>query len=302
MPTSTPALLARLVALAEGQGGASHLCLTARREHAVRSTVIDRSTLAIVLEGCKSLRSADVDLELAPGAMFVMTRGCRLDAVNRPDLASGRYRTLLVALCDEVLAAARLLWAGPMPRTAGPDVVATHAADFAQELGTWAEALELGRTGAARLAIVALLIRLCEQGHAGLLLPPPASVAMQIRALVAAEPAREWRSPDFEQTLNLSGATLRRRLAAERTSLGATVAEARLGCAITLLYTTSWPIKTVAARVGYRSVASFARRFIARYGLEPGAIGNAAPPARPADPVRLSDSRSGLSESARSTE
>jgi transcriptional regulator GlxA family with amidase domain len=36
-----------------------------------------------------------------------------------------------------------------------------------------------------------------------------------------------------------------------------------------------WPVKTVAARVGYRSVASFSRRFSERYGLDPARIGNA---------------------------
>lgn len=41
-----------------------------------------------------------------------------------------------------------------------------------------------------------------------------------------------------------------------------------------LLYTTRLPLKTVAARVGYRSLGSFSKRFVERYGLEPAAIGN----------------------------
>jgi AraC-like DNA-binding protein len=76
--------------------------------------------------------------------------------------------------------------------------------------------------------------------------------------------------------LGVSGATLRRRLSVEKTTLRSAVTEARLSCAMELLYTTRWPIKTVAARVGYRSSSTFVRRFTERYGMEPGHIGNAA--------------------------
>ncbi|NYF36495.1 transcriptional regulator GlxA family with amidase domain [Stenotrophomonas sp. JAI102] len=52
------------------------------------------------------------------------------------------------------------------------------------------------------------------------------------------------------------------------------ITDARLAHAMGLLYTTRLPLKTVAARVGYRSLGSFSKRFVERYGLEPAAIGN----------------------------
>lgn len=52
------------------------------------------------------------------------------------------------------------------------------------------------------------------------------------------------------------------------------ITDARLAHAMSLLYTTRLPLKTVAARVGYRSLGSFNKRFAERYGLEPAAIGN----------------------------
>ena len=52
------------------------------------------------------------------------------------------------------------------------------------------------------------------------------------------------------------------------------ITDARLAHAMQLLYTTGLPLKTVAARVGYRSLGSFTKRFSARYGMDPGAIGN----------------------------
>ncbi|MCW0450870.1 hypothetical protein NB706_003704 [Xanthomonas sacchari] len=50
--------------------------------------------------------------------------------------------------------------------------------------------------------------------------------------------------------------------------------DARLAHAMQLLYTTRWPLKTVAAHAGYRSVRSFSQRFQQRYGLDPASIGN----------------------------
>ncbi|MNU07223.1 Helix-turn-helix domain protein [compost metagenome] len=52
------------------------------------------------------------------------------------------------------------------------------------------------------------------------------------------------------------------------------IIDARLAHAMQLLYTTRLPLKTVAARAGYRSLSSFNKRFNARYGLDPAAIGN----------------------------
>ena len=46
-------------------------------------------------------------------------------------------------------------------------------------------------------------------------------------------------------------------------------AEARLAHGMQLLYTTDLPLKTVAARAGYRSAASFSKRFAEQYGLAP---------------------------------
>ena len=72
--------------------------------------------------------------------------------------------------------------------------------------------------------------------------------------------------------MGMSGATLRRRLAAEGASLRRLVAEARLAQALVLLQTTRLPVKSVAQRVGYASVSAFTRRFGERYGADPSDI------------------------------
>jgi AraC-like DNA-binding protein len=88
-------------------------------------------------------------------------------------------------------------------------------------------------------------------------------------------PDREWTSADFEEALNVSGATLRRRLAEENTSLRLLLREARLHHGLVLLQTSRRPLKSVAYACGYRSVPSFTRNFVARFGIEPAAVAQA---------------------------
>ncbi|WP_372588200.1 helix-turn-helix domain-containing protein [Acidovorax sp. BLS4] len=48
---------------------------------------------------------------------------------------------------------------------------------------------------------------------------------------------------------------------------------ARVGQALHLLLTSRLPVKTIAARVGYDSAATFSKRFSERYGLDPAQVG-----------------------------
>ncbi len=273
-PLAPPPLLDRLQTLADCPLAESFVCITARREHGATSVAIERPMLAIVLQGRKEMRNGTVDLVMQRGDLLLVNRSCRLDVVNRPDAHTGLYLTLTVPLCDEVIDATRLLWSATAVQGT-EDVVALPATQLEGELAAWCRALQVGHYGEARLALAGLLLQLCRRGHTSVLVPAPPTLAAQVRAAVSAQPDRDWRSRDFETALGMSGATLRRRLAAEQTSLGEVISDARLDHAMQLFYTTRWPVKRVALRVGYRSTASFVRRFMARYGLDPGAIGNA---------------------------
>ncbi len=267
-------LLARLEALVDCARAEGYACITARQEHGAHAVDVDHPCVAIVLRGRKQVRTHAQALELAPGDLFLIARRCRMDVVNIPDPDSGLYLTVTIPLCEEVLAAARLLWSEPIVGQ-GDDLARLDSTGFAVDLQHWLAALQAGRYTEARLALAALTVALCRRGHTAMLVPPPPSLAMKIRDLVRADPSRDWQSRHVEAALGVSGATLRRRLAAEGTGLREVIAAARLACAMDLLYTTHWPVKTVAARVGYRSAASFSRRFIERYGLDPARIGNA---------------------------
>ncbi|WP_299695420.1 AraC family transcriptional regulator [Hydrocarboniphaga sp.] len=267
-------LLARLETLATSGAAGDYSCITARREHGARSVDIDRPQLAILVKGRKQVRGAGLSLDLAAGEILLMARRCALDVVNVPDPVTGLYLTLMIPLCAEVVDATRLIWGRESP-TAGDPIASIALRDLLAELDDWVRAVESGQMTDARLAMTAAMLRLCSLGHTGLLVPPSQTYADRIRERVRADPTRNWQSQDIEAAFGLSGATLRRRLADENHKLRDVIAHARLACALELLYTTRWPIKTVAARVGYQSVSSFVERFVERYGLDPGSIGNA---------------------------
>ncbi|MEN5040030.1 helix-turn-helix domain-containing protein [Stenotrophomonas sp. TWI1149] len=270
---TTTSLLATLASLADCQRADGYACITARREHGASSVEIPQPQFAILLQGRKQVRTAQQSLEFAPGDLFLITRRCRIDVVNIPDPHSGLYLSAIVPMCAEALTAARALWNEPLPE-AGDALARLPLAEHGATLLQWRQALEHGRYTEARLALASLAVAFCRRGHGSLLVPPEPSLGERIRDLIAAQPERDWQSRDFEAQLGLSGATLRRRLASEQSSVRELITDARLAHAMGLLYTTRLPLKTVAARVGYRSLGSFSKRFVERYGLEPAAIGN----------------------------
>ena len=270
---TTTSLLATLASLADCQRADGYACITARREHGASSVEIPQPQFAILLQGCKQVRTAQQSLEFAPGDLFLITRRCRIDVVNIPDPHSGLYLSAIVPMCAEALTAARALWNEPLPQ-AGDALARLPLAEHGATLLQWRQALEHGHYTEARLALASLAVAFCRRGHGSLLIPPEPSLGERIRDLIAAQPERDWQSRDFEAQLGLSGATLRRRLASEHSSVRELITDARLAHAMGLLYTTRLPLKTVAARAGYRSLGSFNKRFAERYGLEPAAIGN----------------------------
>lgn len=274
-----------LQTLMESEAAASCIRGSVRAAHAVRAVDVLQPTLSIVMEGCKTVHCRDGDWQLRPGQMLVLCGGARLDARHQPDARTGRYRVLMIPLCDEVLGAARLLWGTPVPvrpdasaphgsgDTLGPWIRPVPVADHEAVLQRWGQSLLQGDYAGARAALVSLLITLAQTGMMRLVLPGQNTLSQQVRAHVMAAPAQDWQSRDVEHLLGMSGATLRRHLAAEGTSLRELLAEVRLGLSLDLLYGTRLPLKTVAARVGYRSPDAFVRAFRARFGLEPSQLG-----------------------------
>lgn len=246
----------------------------AKHAHSLSSVNIDTALLALPLEGHKRIRRNDEWVYVRRGELFLVPRPQAVDIENIPDENTGRYLAIGLPLHANILEATRQLI--PNRVSSGvTEIASVPLAGYVDDLAAWFDALS--RKDALRVyhAMVGLVLRLYEHGFHGLLQPCAPTLAAQIREMIATDPAKEWSSEEFEHALAMSGATLRRRLAAEGTSLREVIADARLSQGLTLLSTTNLPVKTVALRVGYSSASTFSRRFSERYGVEPSQLSNA---------------------------
>jgi AraC-like DNA-binding protein len=267
-------LLADLTDLARSNPLSSCVRVRAKHAHFLSAVDIDTALLAMPLEGYKRIRRNEEWVYVRRGELCIVPGPQALDVENVPDESSGLYLAIAVPLQPNILEAARQLI--PNRVNSGATQCASVVLDgYADDLRAWLDALS--RKDALRVhhAMVGLVLRLYEQGFHGLLQPSAPTLGAQIRGMIATDPAKEWSSEDLEHVLAMSGATLRRRLAAEGTSLRQVIAHARLSQGLTLLASTNLPVKTVALRVGYSSASSFSRRFTERYGVEPSRLSNA---------------------------
>lgn len=266
-------LATRLATLAEHEGDAPYLRVHARAAHVLNAVRMDGAGIAMPLQGRKRVRDHGGEwLDVARGELLLIPHARTFDVENFPDPAREEpYLAVCIALPPNVLDAARQLL--PDAIYARGDGIAVEPIDgFVSALGAWCDAIGAADETAARYALVGVALELCARGHVALLKPTAPTLAQRVRGLVATEPAREWSSNLIESSLGMSGATLRRRLAGEGTSLREIVADARLACALVLLQSTTLPLKSVAHRVGYASLSSFSKRFGARYGIEPSRV------------------------------
>jgi AraC-like DNA-binding protein len=244
----------------------------ARDAYVLKAVRFDSALLAVPLQGMKRLRTSSGWVEASVGSIFLVPSPCSADIENIPDRVRGPYLAVGITLERHVIAAARQLL-----RKAATDVRGTPMFigldDHLDDLTAWLNALQVNDLPRACHALVSIVLRLYAQGHHGLMYESPPTLGARIRAMVAAGPEREWSSADLEAQLGMSGASLRRHLAAEGMSLREIIADARLSHAVVLLTTTRLSVKVVAQKVGYASVSAFSRRFSERYGVDPSRVG-----------------------------
>ncbi len=281
--TQNPAtpLITQLAAILESASEpGAFLLARAGNAYCLRSIRTSMSFFSVVLKGCKRIHHGADIVEIVPDHAAVIAAGCCIDVENIPDPVSGEYLAALMILPEEILNITRTLlgerignlMSQPAPESPCSVVMLDTISAELQECIKYSAASARPRFNHA---LAGLLLKLREIGISTFLQPTRPRLADSISTLLAAEPAREWRSLDVEEHLAMSGATLRRQLAAEQTSLRQILTETRLGQALQLLQSTRLPVKTVAARSGYRSVSSFVRRFHERYGVEPSRVANA---------------------------
>jgi AraC-like DNA-binding protein len=264
------------------QSGAEHVTVLAQRAYRLRAVQVNAPLLVVPLAGVKR---ADVDgkqAEVACGEFFMLHHACRMGVENLPPPGGVvAYRAWVLSFPWRVVSLARTLLgahsggavrAGPLSKPFSCGDMAPLLPGVRVYLAAMAPTGEAPNAAQRDHALLGLLLALARAGHDQFLQAQDPSVAARIRLLVADAPARNWASGDFELALHMSGATLRRRLAQEETSLRALLRETRLQHGLGLLQSSRRPLKSIALACGYQSLASFSRGFAVQFGVAPAAV------------------------------
>lgn len=267
-------LLLRLLALARDERSPSPcIRVRAKSSHTLSAVDMDTPLLALPVQGSKRVRQKGDWIEVAPGQLLLVPHPIAFDIENIPDPRTGLYIAIGISLEEHVLSAARHLVRNPVPVKSDGGLCCIPLRAHLDDFTTWLDALRKGDLPRACHSVVGIVLSLYAQGHRTLLYPPEQPLSVRIRRMIDTHPTREWSSADIEAALGISGATLRRQLAAENLSLREIIGHSRLSHALTLLLTTNLPVKSVAGRSGYVSTSTFVKRFRERYGIEPSSVG-----------------------------
>lgn len=269
---------ARAIHARPGLGAAAHVAQG--RELEMLRIRVDQPVLILVERGIKTVRAErGAQARALPGQAIVLAGGHTVDFRNAvPEGAHYAARWLVFdpALLDDAGyrdAAARI------DTAARPTPSVCLLTDVRPALTAAVAHAERALAPEAAIPDAIVRLRLLEAMHwllqAGIVLqsaPLAQDVSARVRALTAGRLERDWSAGRVARELALSEATLRRRLAAEGTSLSALLVEARMATALALLQATAQPVSDIAAAVGYESPSRFAVRFRQRFGFAPTAV------------------------------
>lgn len=258
----------------------NQVVIVARHAYRLNAVNIDLPLLVVPLAGIKRLEIGAGRSEIGTGQFLMIHHATRAQVENLPTANGASYRAWAIAFPWRVVDLARALLSAHITTAERHAAAAFSCGAIGPILAPLQQLLAVltapGAPDAAMTdhALLGLALALVRNGHGQFLQAANPSLSARIRLLIADAPQRDWSSADFEERLHISGATLRRRLAEENTSLRILLREARLHHALALLQTTRKPVKSIALACGYRSVPSFSRNFATHFGIEPSAIAN----------------------------
>lgn len=240
----------------------------------LRQVVIAQSSLCHVRQGVKELITPQGALLSGPQHLLLLAPGARCDVVNTP--VGGGYIADLISLPLALIQRFRqqhaaLLAAKP---PTGPVPLLANAALDEPTGRAWQHLLERLRAGDAPElqwhAAEGVLLALALMGRvAPLLVDRTDPVAERVEQHLIMMPPDCWTAERAAAALNVSVATLRRKLTQEGTGFRQILEELRLSKALAQLQTSQRAIADIAADSGYACASRFTARFRQHYGVTP---------------------------------
>ncbi|HXU92937.1 MAG TPA: helix-turn-helix transcriptional regulator [Gallionella sp.] len=261
----------QLIAALE-QSSLADSATVALHRYRLHAVACDIPLLMIPLSGMKRFHAGGRTWECATGQFLMTHFAMQADIENIPD-GVAPYRAWAIPFPWEVVSMARGLLVGAVQKQ-GEAVSVGELFVAMDALLAYIGDADTTDTALRNYRLLGILLALFRAGYGQFLLAHDPSLSARIRLAVSADPAREWTSAHFEDVFCISGATLRRRLVAEGTSLRALIQDARLHSALVQLQVTRKPVKAVALDHGYRSIPSFRRNFTERFGIDPAEVAN----------------------------
>lgn len=264
----TAVTLPRRCTAREGLGASAHL--RQGRELFVPDLFIGQSTVVLVQAGRKIVFGAGEQWVAEAGELILLPHGASYGVTNQLN-GIAPYEAISLMFDDSLLAAATPAPAfAPLSR---PHVLRSPSASFRQTVER-VRALWMDPATPATIARHAALEVLAWLAVHGCRFAPSAqgSIPERLRALLMSAPAEPWNAAQAAAVLNLSEATLRRRLARESTSMSRLLLEVRLCNAMMLLQASDDYVGQIALDSGFANHAHFSRLFKVRFGITPSQL------------------------------
>lgn len=236
--------------------------------------VNDRPALILLRHGSKTLQSADGLWSIRGGEAIAIAGGQTFDVTNRLSDHGGLYEARWLIWDPAVIESFERNAPAAGHPLAGAAVLSRLDADFTAAFDRAIAAITDTRHVPEDVAAHRVAEMLLWLAHRGIRFSPTEdlTLAMKLRRLFATDLATSWTAADVAKRLAMSEATLRRRLAAEGTTLGDLLTDLRMSSAMVLLQSTDFAVNRIALEVGYESASRFAIRFRERFGFPPTAI------------------------------
>lgn len=249
----------------------------ARDRERIADLEVGATGLIILLDGRKEISDPDGSHHYRKGDALLLPAGWRGAVVNEPDPDSGLYRSLILMFPADMVR--RLLRAHTNAALGdgrrARDYRVTLTPSLTDAVLHAADGLSGGSPVSPQIVehrCMEVLLALLENGVWWLGPVAPAGIADAVRALVRAQPDQPWTADSVARALNLSSATLRRRLAEEDSSVRRIMTGERVAHAQTLLEVEGRSVQETADACGYASRSHFARRIKDATGSNPSEL------------------------------
>jgi len=232
------------------------------REQRIVNVPVIKPMLICVLDGSKKLGSQG-EIDCPSGSFVILSNHPSITMRNIP--GDGEYLALIIEFEYDDFSCLPPRSSRSAPFVQG-DIDATLQGTLKQFV-EWSSFAPQAMWRGRRQEILQLIYHQGYEQVSAVIEPP--SLSHKIHGIIVGDAAHSLHADELASRLAISESTLRRKLAAEGTSLQAIKDRARLGLGLHLVQTTFDPVGRIADRCGYQSQSRFTDKFKQLFGVTP---------------------------------